>query len=276
MTDSAIKYVGVDGCPCGWIGVGLDDGGGSEVKASIKFCELIEHFKDACVILVDVPIGLVEDVEDVKQGGRDCDRKARKKLGAKRQSSVFPVPSRQFVNEVMDNPCWDYENAKTWLDEKLKNEPTGVGVNSQTFSITRAIGEVDKALPLLDESASSKVRESHPEVCFWALNGGKPDSSILPGKGTPSGFRERIETLRQCAQYVDGINVDAICKEARRKYTKTQVANDDILDALALAITAKLGAKKGFKRLPKDLPPDCKKPKPPEMVYVILPKGQPC
>ena len=266
MSDGAIKYVGVDGCKAGWIGVGLDDGKGWEVKASIKFSELIEHFKDACVILVDVPIGLVENAKDVKRGGRDCDRKARKKLGVKRQSSVFSAPSREFVKAVMENPCWDYQDAKVWLDEQLEGK-TGVRINNQTFSITRTIGEVDKALPLVDESVSSKIREAHPEVCFWALNGGKLDSSISPGKKTSSGLRKRIETLRHCAQYVDGIDVDAICKEARRKYTKTQVADDDILDALALAVTAKIGWRNGFRRLPKDLSTDRKEP--PEMVYAM-------
>lgn len=233
MSDSAIKYVGVDGCPCGWIGVGLDDGDGWEVKAFIKFSELVGHFKDACIILVDIPIGLVKNAKDVKRGGRDCDRKARKKLGPKRRSSVFSAPSREFVKAAMEKPCWDYEDAKTWLAK----EQAGVGVSRQTFAITRKIGEVDKALPP-DEKASPQIREAHPEVCFWALS--KKQQSMSHKKSSSEGREERLETLRHCAQDVNGIKIDAICKEARRKYTKGQVADDDILDALALAVTAKI------------------------------------
>ena len=277
MTDSAIKYVGVDGCKAGWIGIGLaDDGDCWEVKASIKFSELIAHFKDACVILVDVPIGLVENIKDVKPGGRDCDKKARKKLGSKRQSSVFSAPSTEFVKAVMENPCWDYENSKKWL-EQFGKEQKVVGVSRQTFAITRKIGEVREVLSLLNESVSSKVREAHPEVCFWALKGKR---SMSFNKREDKGREERLDALRCCAQYVNGIVVNDIRKEARYRYTKTQVADDDILDALALAITAKIVSRNPGRlgTLPDKPPTDNSKKKlPMEMVYALPnDEGTPC
>ena len=258
MTDSAIKYVGVDGCKEGWIGVGLDDGDGCpKVEVCKDFADLVACFGDACVILVDIPIGLLGDM---RPSGRECDEEARKKLGRKRQSSVFSAPIRPLVDEVMkmENPVW-------W---------PGCGVNKQTFAIIPKIAKVDEALCPPSEGGLSKVQEAHPEVCFWALNGGKSDSAMASGKKTATGFWERFKTLRRCVRNVDTI-VDVFVK-VRHNYLKKEVADDDILDALALAITAKLGEKNGFRRLPKDLPRDCKKPKPPEMVYVIPPKGTPC
>ena len=226
-TDSAIKYVGVDGCKAGWIGVGLSDGGCWEVKACVDFSDMLAHFGDACVILVDMPIGLPEDG---KPAFRACDEEARRELGERGQS-VFSVPSRRFVNETVDNPCWRHGEANEWSKDRYD-----AGISVQSFAITRKIGELDKTLPL-DENASPKIREAHPEICFWALNGNKPMSKSKNGL---AGYNERLDALRGCAHNVDDIDVDAISNEIRCKYTKGQVANDDILDALALAITAKI------------------------------------
>ena len=227
MSESAIKYVGVDGCKAGWIGVGLDDGKDWEVKACVDFSDMLAHFGDACVILVDMPIGLPKDG---KPTFRACDEDARRELGERGQS-VFKVPSRQFVNKAMDNPCWGHPEANKWSKSQYC-----AGISVQSFAITRKIGELDKTLPL-DENASPKIREAHPEICFWALNLDKPMSKSKNGR---AGYCERLDALRGCVHEVDDIDVAAISKEIRCKYTKGQVADDDILDALVLAITAKI------------------------------------
>ena len=257
MTDSVIKYVGVDVCKAGWIGVGLDDGDGWDVKASVDFSDMLAHFGDASIILVDMPIGLPEDG---KPSLRDCDGEARRKLG-ELWRSVFEVPSSRFVNEVMDNPCWGHPKANEWS----KGQYDGGGIAIQSFAITRKIGELDEALSRRDKGASPKIRESHPEICFWALNERQPMSHK---KSDPEGREERLETLRHCAQDVNNIDVDAISKEIRCKFTKSQVADDDILDALALAITAKIVSQNGDRlgTLPED-PPTDSKGLPMEMVY---------
>ena len=118
------------------------------------------------------------------------------------------------------------------------------------------------------DANSPKIREVHPEICFWALNGGEPGSSMLTNKKKPSGFDERIDVLRRCAQDVNDIDVDAIFKEVRRKFTKRKVADDDILDALAIAITAKIVSRNPemLGTLPEN-PPTDSKGLPMEMVY---------
>lgn len=255
MTDSEIKYVGVDGCKAGWIGVGLSDSGCWDVKVCVDFPDLLTHFGDACVVLVDMPIGLPEDEKPIL---RACDKQAQDLLGDRKQS-VFHVPSRRFVDEVVNNPCWEHHKANKW--SKARYDCAGISV--QAFSITRKIGEVDRALAS-DKGDSSKVREAHPEVCFWALNGNQPMSK---NKGGRAGYDERLATLRGCAHDVDSIDVESIANEIRCKYTKGQVADDDILDALALAITAKLGSQEGneLKTLPKNPQPGSVG----EMVYAL-------
>ena len=293
MTDSVIKYVGVDGCKGGWVGVGLsDDGGCPKIEVCKDFADLVDCFGDACVILVDIPIGLCEDG---KPNFRVCDKEARGLLGELR-GSVFLVPSRRFVNEVMENEEWGYRRAKKmkYADRHLKaskwsKNRYGKGIRSQAFGITWKIGEVDEFLRTRDAN-SPKIREVHPEICFWALNEQHPMSHK---KSDSEGRKERLETLRRCAQDINGVDVDAIFKKARDKFPKKEVADDDILDALAAAITAKIGCENKIKTLPShpwkcsimniclcgfsEHPPKDSKGLPMQMVYALPnDEGSPC
>ena len=249
MSQSGIKYVGVDGCTGGWVAVGLGDGDESCVKVfgNGEFPNLLEHFSGASVVLVDMPIGLLEEA---KQGGRDCDKEARKVLPNNRKSSVFSAPSRPIVNEVIENPEWR----------------TGLGITQQTFGIIRKIDEADKALSS-DKIVSSKVREAHPEVCFWALNGGKVAMSYHKSDGL--GFLERFRLLLRWVGDTEDICVAAHDEARSLKWKARDMATDDVLDAAALAITAKIGCRQGgFKTLPEN-PPTDSKGLPMEMVYAI-------
>ena len=274
MTDSAIKYVGVDGCKDWWIGVGLDGDGGSDVKVCEDFCDILEHFRDACVILVDMPIGLREDG---KPRLRACDKEARWLLG-EGWRSVFRVASRKFVEEAVENPDWGFGRVKKVKDrynkakERLncRFEDDSGSFNSQEFYIIPKINEVDKVLSRRDKNASPKVRESHPEVCFLVLSEGH--QLISTGKKTPLGFWERFKVLRHRVCNV-GTILNVFTEVRRRGYKKAQVADDDILDALALALTAKIGSQNGFMTLPDDPSTDCKG----QMVYALPnDEGTPC
>lgn len=269
MTDSAIKYVGVDSCTGGWVAVGLGAGGESCVKVfgRGKFPSLLEHFGGACVVLVDMPIGLPEGVPTY----RCCDNEARKRLKGHRQSSVFTVPSRDFVTEFVNaEKCgqpWKYDCANRWIKCKC---PNAKSISQQAFHIVKKIVEVDNALQFRNPNASPEVREAHPEICFWALN------KTLVGKKKPMRHSKKdgwgfLERFRLVKRLVPDTDIDGVFEKVRREYSNSKVGADDILDALALAITAKLGWQNGFRRLPEDLPHDRKKPKPPEMVYYVIP-----
>lgn len=230
MSDSAIKYVGVDGCKAGWIGVGLDDGDGTRVNVREKFSEILECFGGASLILVDMPIGLPNGVPTY----RSCDNEARGKLKG-RESSVFRVPSREFVNEFKcakrRGQPWEYGDAKKWTKDKC---PDAKLISQQGFHTVEKIIEVDETLRSRDKSAPTKVREAHPEICFWALNNG---NVILNSKKDGWGFIERFRVVKGLIPDTD---IDGVFEEVRRKYSKSKVGSDDVLDALALAITAKI------------------------------------
>jgi len=210
-------YIGVDGCSDGWIGVWYDETGyvGSGLFKSIQ--ELwTAHVDDAETLLIDVPIGLRED----SASKRPCDNAARKKLGFPRQSSVFPVPIRPAVHEQ------NYEDAKS-TQERLTNGSLG----TQSWGITNKIRELDIFLRESEPASSGVVREAHPEVCFWALNDEKP-TQYSKRSQPAAAFWERVEILetvdKDTIAHVrnSGIGLDA------------KVKNDDILDALVLALTA--------------------------------------
>lgn len=264
MTDSGIKYVGVDGCTGGWVAVGLGDGVETCVKVFGRgeFPNLLEHFSGASVVLVDMPIGLPEGVPTY----RCCDNEAMEVLKGS-ESSVFRVPSIEFVTEFENEKSlgkpWVYDDAKNWIKGVCKDAKL---ISQQGFHIVEKIIEVDKELKSRDESASPKVREVHPEVCFWALN------KALVGKKKPMrhsksrglGFLERFRLVRSFVP-----NSEDLLNEVSDKYPKSKVSDDDVLDALAAAITAKIGCQRGgFKTLPEN-PPTDSKGLPMEMVYAI-------
>ena len=116
-----IEFVGVDGCPAGWFGVGFDRYGGYEVNVFSSFGELLDRYRDAGLVLVDIPIGLPEGPER-----RECDSLARKLLG-RRGSSVFPSPTRQTVEHAAAHPK-DYRGALA-----VERRFAGKGISRQAF-----------------------------------------------------------------------------------------------------------------------------------------------
>ena len=243
MTKS--EFVGVDGCRSGWFSVGFDGNGCYELKVFPAFSELLEYYRDGKLILVDIPIGL-----PMGPGGRDCDRKARKLLDHRR-SSVFSAPTRQTVEQAAESPG-DYKCANV-----TELRFAGKGISKQAFAIAPKIAEVDELLRCPNANAMPKVREVHPEICFWALN---EECAMKSNKKTESGETERLEVLdrferRSCEIY----------SKACRRFVGGGVAKDDILDALVAAVTARRGHER-LKTIPDCPPKDCKG-LPMEMVY---------
>ncbi len=214
---SEAKFVGVDGCKAGWFSVGLDSAGNHEVEVHPNFRDLLDHYGDASLVLVDIPIGLIEG----GPGERRCDVEARKRLGH-RKSSVFRVPTREAVHKATRK-----EASQT--EERL----TGKRIGSTSWGIVPKIGEVDVVMGALAEEGRKRVKEVHPELLFWALNRKK---DMACAKGTLQGFLERLNVLRQVDE-----GVDAILESAVPLTCKGGVAGDDILDALAAAVTAREG-----------------------------------
>ena len=215
---SRSEFVGVDGCRGGWFSVGLGLGN-FETEVFCTFSELLDYYGDAKLILIDIPIGLPEG-----QGGRDCDREAREKLGRPRASSVFPTPTRQAVQQALREP----EDHKSAV--RVEQEVAGKGIGIQTFNIAPKMAGVDEVMRTRGANAKPVVREVHPELLFWALNGGKPMESSKKGK---LGRDERL-----CVLLGTEPRAHRICDIACLKFRRNVVARDDILDALAAAVAA--------------------------------------
>lgn len=232
-------FIGVDGCKKGWFAVKLTDCVEWETRVFENIDALWAEFHDAAVILIDIPIGLKEF------GGeeRECDFQARKLLG-KRASSVFRPPCRKAVYSPKEKAS------------NINLRSTTKKLPFQTLNITPKIREVD-ALLCKDKSARRIIREIHPEICFWALAGHCP---MEYPKKKANGFLERKRILQSVYPFTENI-----VEHALMTYKRKEVARDDILDALAAAITAKIGFN-GFPTIP-EIPPIDSKGLHMEMVY---------
>ena len=176
------EFVGVDGCRLGWFSVGLKGKGDFEVEAFRTFDELLTYYVAAKLILVDVPIGLPEDGQR-----RECDGQARMHLGSPRSSSVFTTPTRQTV-QLVANGC-DYADASA-----NEFQITRRRITKQTFAICPKIAEVDEVLLAKGDEDISRVKEVHPEICFWALKSGNPTDHSKKARAL-AGIEERKNIL---------------------------------------------------------------------------------
>lgn len=209
-------YLGIDRTGGGWLTAENDGDAYSFEKYPSIFSVWKNHVLDADrdleQILVDVPIGLRDDGEP-----RECDTAARKRA---RSSTVFPTPTHAAVFESA------YVDAKQTNLEETDGEKS---LNTQTWSITPGIREVHELFDKYPD-AQDLMRESHPEVCLWALN---DHQTVESKKKTDEGFDERVEILAPHGEHVRDSIDDAI-----ERFAMSGVKPDDFVDALALAITA--------------------------------------
>ena len=221
-----MKIIGIDGCKAGWFASIFNHDLSITFDIFSNITQLWAIHNDADVILIDIPIGLVE----CDTAERKCDKDARRTLGPGRGSSVFVVPSRAaiYTDDYVEGSSINYDKTGRWLAK-------------QTWGIVPKIKELD--LFLLDNSpARSVIKESHPEVGFWALNNGHP---MKFKKKQNEGLIERLNLLQN---YLEGI--DVIYQSALGKYKRSQLAKDDVLDAMCLMVNGMLGFRQGFDTLP--------------------------
>jgi predicted RNase H-like nuclease len=176
--------------------------------------------------LIDIPIGLPDSGPD----GRLCDREARQRLGRGRAASVFSAPARRTLAAA------SYPNAL-----ELNRQSTGRGLSRQAWGIVPKIRDID-ALLGDNRVLRGVLRESHPELCFWALNGKQP---MQYNKKQVSGQQERLRVLEQYFPQCHAL-FEQVCSEFLRR----QVARDDIIDAMVCAVTAKQGHGSGYRTVP--------------------------
>jgi predicted RNase H-like nuclease len=229
MTGKSQRYVGVDWANGDWVAVCCTQDGPTDAQIHEDIEELFDVHEDAERIVIDIPIGLCDadsesgvcgcEIEDDEEHVRTCDKLARKVVGD-RYPSVFNPPARKAAKKASNGD--QYGNVK-----ELNEDITGKGLTRQAANLSTAIMQVDGILP--DNGDEEWLLEGHPEVCFCAFNG----SELNHSKTSAGGVYERLNALEQCEEYqrddwmdlVDGSGVGA-------------VDLDDLLDALALSLTA--------------------------------------
>lgn len=228
---------GVDGYRGGWVAV----------EENLTACEIswrvVPSLRDIAtgkspplIITLDVPIGLPD------KGSRACDLEARQLLGRGRMSSVFPAPIRPVLQ----------------ASTHAKASAAGAAVDGrrlsiQTWAIIPKIREVDKFIRA-EASLRARVREVHPEICFYFMAGKRP---MQFSKRRRAGRDERSSLL--VAEFGDV--VDSALDDRR----SLGCAADDLLDAFAALWTARRIAKGTAITLPA-LPPRDRYSLPMEMV----------
>jgi len=181
-----------------------------------RFADIVDDVRAPDVVAVDMPIGLPDRAGP---GGRGPERLVRPLLG-QRKSSVFSVPARRAVETL------DYRAA---CEAAFAASDPPRKVSKQTFCLFAKIREIDELLrsrPAL----LTRVRESHPEVAFWRMNGSRPlaHPKKIRSQVNPAGMAERRRLLRE-----HGLP-DALLDHP----VPRGAALDDLVDALAVSVVA--------------------------------------
>jgi predicted RNase H-like nuclease/5'-deoxynucleotidase YfbR-like HD superfamily hydrolase len=221
------RCVVIDGCRGGWIAVSIAETG-FEADMYHNVREIITKYSDADSFFVDIPMGLPESDQDQRP-----DTEARTYLSG-RGSCIFNVPCRQAVYEE------DYKEAS-----EINRIYLGKGLSKQSFAICNQIRELDVFLAEEPEY-KERLMESHPEICFAVL--ASQDSKwVLPlynSKHTEEGYMDRIDVMEDFYDKTDEF-IEAILKDPI--LSKYQV---DCIDALCLAVSARMSMVNGMRTIP--------------------------
>jgi len=238
MDAAARLLAGIDGCPAGWIVCRIAPEGpiAPEIDVVARLAHLFGR-SDAPTLAVDMPIGLPETIGP---GGRGPERLVRPLLG-ERQSSVFSIPARAaiFAGDGLDDRAGF--TAACAAAQATSDPPKKV--SKQAFALFPKIRELDR---LLLAPTPPRLFESHPEVAFAVLNGGR--AMALPKKvksrPNPAGLDERRALLVRL-----GFDPDALVRPPRG------AGPDDLIDACVLALVARRIARGEAVSFPS--PPEC-------------------
>ena len=214
--------VGIDWMKPYWLAAEIR-GDEISIRKLTNISEINTYYLNADAVLIDIPVGLPENTEE---DAARPDREARDYLPTGRKPSIFPVPCRQAVY-ITDYAESSAENERI-LGKKL---------TSQSHAFSKMVRQVDKFLAE-NKFWQNRLVESHPEVAFQLLNGGK---GLNHSKHTDEGIQERVAILQQYG--VDPIPLFA-------EFAPKQ--HEDVLDALCLAVSAKLGCENGFQTIPEN------------------------
>lgn len=224
-----MKTAGIDGCKKGWLIVSFDDDTPGYNVLENK-AELEEAFKSHDRIFIDIPIGLEDE-----QYYRECDELMRKAVGKEYAPSVFNPP----IRPALHAPSYAEANM-------ISYEYTEKQLSLQAWNIVPKIQEVDDLLQKHKE-LREQVLESHPEYLFQILNKGM----LFQKKNLKKGIKHRLELIK-----AEEPMADDFFRNIKEDYRRNEVAEDDIVDAMVLALFAKKSVDKELKTIPETVPLD--------------------
>ncbi len=110
----------------------------------------------------------------------------------------------------------------------INYKATGRKLSKQTWAILPKIREVDELLRS-DSKARDKLAEVHPELLFWSLSS---QQAMQHNKKMRQGLCDRFHVLERWYTSVRDLHDDALAR-----YRRKDVAGDDVVDAMAAAVT---------------------------------------
>lgn len=198
------KYVGIDGCPAGWIAVFINEHSVLNVKVQKNLKDFsFDRQNPNDIILIDMPLGL----ENRPDG------ELRKAMNGNK-SSVFSL------SEKLPSTEEEYDSVKDTIT-----------MSEQTKAIMHKIYEAKRFAG--DAPTIFQFWESHPEFCFELLNNRK---GLFPKK-TGAGQAERLLILKE---YLGLAEIEKLLQEASKQEKDAFFKFDDLLDAACLAVMAKI------------------------------------
>ncbi len=217
-----MRVLGADVWEGRWVGVVLDSGAGEPVAlVAATVAELVARAEAGgeplAVVGLDIPIGLHDAAP------RAADLAARRALGP-RSSSVFATP----VRAALEAP--DHAEAV-----RVSRAATGAGTSVQAYGLRHRVLEVD-AWVGSGGPGGRRVVEVHPELSFAAMDSGRP---LAARKKSWAGAVRRRSLLA-----AHGVVLPDELGEAGA------AAVDDVLDAAAVAWTARRVARGEARSLP--------------------------
>lgn len=208
-------FCGIDGCRGGWH-VTVIDAANRLISQAVftSFSEVLSASSTASLTLVDIPIGL----PDQEHPQRKVEPLLRRLLKG-RTSCVFNVPVRAAIH------------APTTQASLINHVLTGKKLSCQSIHLCPKIAEVDLLLrsqPTLQQ----RLCETHPELCFAALNNHIP----LAPKKSQIGQAHRLQLLQPYFPF------DCLSEQLaqQKQIFGSKVQRDDILDSLVCAVAARL------------------------------------
>jgi len=243
--ENNVWLAGVDGCPGGWLAVvGRPDGAVMPPRVVTRFADIAFGDERPAIVAVDVPIGLPGQSP---AGGRVAECEVRPLLGD-RKSSVFRIPSRRAVEaSVAAEPADARERFFAACALARETSDDRKGFAKQGFYILDKVAEVDAFLRRHTDYVP-RVFETHPELAFVMMNGGK--ALELPKKVksrvNPPGLELRRDLLVRA-----GIDAGLASMTAPKG-----AGDDDLIDALACLVTARRLFRGEARSWPQDPPRD--------------------